>query len=261
MITREFVENVLKEQMSIKHTNGYVAKIEDNLIQGITKDLFYQELDCGKGNELEGKFLSIASSAALAVNNFGIIKKYLNAFNFEGITQFSNAGFEKEFSTGLSGVNPQLDFYLENEKNIIGFESKFLEYYQQTIACFSESYKTLTYLDDFWFELIDKYNGQKMVLDVAQLMKHSFGIINQSKKVNKKGLLVFIYWLPINYKDIDTCKILIDQINEFTSYINKQKQIEVKTMSYFEFWNTYKNDNYLQKHIENMISRYGKIHV
>lgn len=108
MINREYIENELKEKMNIKHSGGYVVTIEDNLVHGITNDLFY-----------------------------------------------------KEFSTGLSGVKPQLDFYLENNKTIIGFESKFLEYYQQTTASFSDSYKTLTYFSNTWFELIDKYQGKR----------------------------------------------------------------------------------------------------
>jgi hypothetical protein len=261
MINREHVENVLKEKMSIHHKDGYVATIEDNLIPGITNDLFLEDLSKGKGKELDSKFLSIASSAALAVNNFALIKKNKESFTFGNKSNFINAGFEKEFSTDLKGVNPQLDFYLENEKNLIGFESKFLEYYTQTTADFSKSYNNLSYLDEIWFKLIEKYQGKKMFLDVAQLMKHSFGIINQSIKANKKGSLVFIYWLPVNYKNIDTCTSFLDQIQEFANDLKQQTQIDFEAISYLDFWEMYKNDDYLSKNIEYMIDKYGNISI
>jgi len=245
--------------MLVNHSDGYVSSIEENLIPGISKDMFFNELNNGKGKELESKFLSIASSAALAVNNFALIRKYKEHFIFEHMTNFTEAGFEKEFSTDLRGIKPQLDFYLENENTVIGFESKFLEYFQETTVTFSESYNNLAYLDKIWFELIEKYNGKKMTLDVAQLMKHAFGIINQSLKLNKKGILVFIYWLPLNYKDIETCRALLEQIDELSCNFKKQKQIEFKTISYLDFWDTYRNDLYLGKHVQNMISRYGEI--
>ncbi|MEL3908910.1 MAG: hypothetical protein P1P64_07900 [Treponemataceae bacterium] len=261
MISRASVEKVIREKTKLNHKNGYIETIEENLLPKISKELFEENFRRGRGNELESKFRSVASSSALAVNNFALIKKWKDQFIFETHTNFIYAQFEKEFSTDLKGTNPQLDFYLENEEVIIGFESKFLEYFDKTTADFSQSYYTLKYLDKFWFDLMDEYQGQEFYLDVAQLLKHSFGLINQSKKANKKGYLVFVYWLPENYEDIDTCNTFLQELELFANKMKDQNMIIFKPMSYFDFWEKYQNIELFKENIKLLKDRYGGINI
>lgn len=58
-----------------------------------------------------------------------------------GERNFKVGQFERKLPTGLRGTTPNLDFFLENDNCIIGFESKFIEPLSLTLPKFSDSYK------------------------------------------------------------------------------------------------------------------------
>ena len=141
------------------NVNGYVINNSDNLLEGVHVSMFQDDLMQGGGNELKSKFNAIYSSSALVVNNFAIIKLYKEKFQFLNESKFTKAQFERQFSTGLSRLPPNLDFTLENNETILAFESKYLENLKKSKANFAESYNKdkLDYLDSFWFKLIEQY--------------------------------------------------------------------------------------------------------
>jgi hypothetical protein len=181
------VENIKKRllnKLSNPPKNDYFDNWEDNLLDDIDKNLVELDLTDGSGNELNKKFKAIHSSSALCVNNFGIFKdkELIKDFKIIGETEFINSIlFEEKLATGLQGTKPNLDAYLENLNSIIGIESKFTEYFVKKKASFEPSYnkENLGYLPNEVFDLIEKYSNKTGYLDVAQLLKHSIGLINK----------------------------------------------------------------------------------
>jgi len=250
---KEKVKKEIDEKGYLKSRNP-----EDNLIKKFKNwEEIKKELSDGNGNELENKFLALHSSSALCVNNFAPFKEhkfYDNCF-------FDTAKFEKKISTKIS--TPNLDFYLENSNTIIGFESKFTEYFNADFEhtkknlCKYYNRKELNYLHkDFMNNIVLQYisESEKMYLDVSQLIKHSIGLINESKKVNKKAILVYIFWEPENWQEVESCKKHKEELDDFLKRIGKF--IEFQHFSYSEFWKEYENCELVKEHIALVKQRY-----
>ena len=261
-MTRKYFESCIIKQSLIRNVNGYVSTIPDNLVEGITTDLFYADLIQGSGTELKSKFNALYSSSALAVNNFSIIKKYLTSFKFLDKTNFKECAFERKFITGLGGTPPNLDFIVESNTDLIAFESKYLEFLNKKEVKFADSYniKRLNYLNEFWFQLIENYRGVKLHLDVAQLIKHCIGLINYTKQADnshKNITLVYIYWTPTNADDFVAFKSHLDELVLFTNKLKKQSEIRFESITYQDFWNHYKTDEIYNDHFEKLNQRYN----
>lgn len=259
-------------EMKMNLNNGYVPSNEENLI-----DLFQNwseiknELSIGSGSELNNKFNAVHSSSALCVNNFAPFKLYKDNISFLGFSNFIEATFEKKLPTSLGGTPPNLDFYLETQHEIIGIESKFLETIDgkapnkdNNFAPYLKNISKLSYLPEGFIELIKQYDSddKKRQLDIAQLLKHSIGIIHRSKtkyeyflnSMFTKPVLVYIYWQPQNWFNID---IYCNHENEIIQFSNEiRKFITFIPISYLEFWKTYENDRRFSEHIGKIKERY-----
>jgi hypothetical protein len=264
-----------------KYVEDYLVCDEYNLIEpflGIWEKI-KEELGGGKGNELKKKFRAVKSSAALCVNNFAPLKKRSVNFSFLGYTGFceTKTQFEQELQTGLDGHSPNLDFYLENDKTIIGIESKFTEHFgrkrpnhrtqdRQTKELRNnlEPYrdrKTLDYLPEgFHGKIIDHYYGDDELkyLDIAQLIKHSIGLLKKCNK--KKAVLVYLYWEPKAVISKRSEKLFAKHQEEIEKFGEKMKlfesDIKFIPLSYPEFWKMYENDPLLKEHIGRVRERY-----
>jgi Restriction Endonuclease associating with ARP len=127
---------------------GYTLKPEDNLIQGLTRDDFWCDLESGDGSELKdtkrgpAKFCAAYSSSALAVNSFGPFRRHPERLELLGFS-FEEAQFERKCPTGLGGNAPNLDFLARGKEIVVGVESKFLEPLSGEVAGFVNSYRSL----------------------------------------------------------------------------------------------------------------------
>lgn len=242
------------------NANGYFSKNSENLIEGIDVSLFEKDLTSGSGNELQRKFNAIYSSAALAVNNFSIVKKEPSTFHYLGYSNFDECEFERKFPTELGGTAPNLDFTIENNEVVIAFEAKYLEITTKKKVKFAKSYnkEKLDYLDDFWFDIIDKYKDSRSYLDVAQLIKHAIGLINYKRKYpTKKIVLVYIYWLPENYKAFSNFVTHQNELLAFENDLKENKNLKFISTTYTEFWKTYEHENSIFKaHFDKVKKRY-----
>ncbi|EDP98579.1 hypothetical protein U8527_21445 [Kordia algicida OT-1] len=240
--------------------NGYFSTNKENLLEGIDISLFQEDLTSGSGNELQSKFNAIYSSAALAVNNFSIVKKESSTFNYLGYSNFYDAKFERKFITGLGGTAPNLDFTIENNDVVIAFESKYLEITTKKKVKFAKSYnkEKLNYLDDFWFDIINQHKDSRFYLDVAQLIKHAIGLINYKRKYStKKIVLVYIYWLPENYEAFTNFKEHQKELREFEALLKENKDLQFISTTYTEFWKAYEHENSIfKKHFNKVKKRY-----
>jgi hypothetical protein len=258
MATRKQFEKAIVERCEKPNVKGYFLNNSENLLDGINEDLYQEDLMSGSGNELKSKFNAIFSSSALAVNNFAIVKKHLTGFKFFDYSDFYDARFERQFKTELKGTPPNLDFTIENKETIIAFESKYLETLNKKKVKFADSYnkENLDYLNEFWFDLIEKYKSFNSNLDVAQLIKHSIGLLNHKRKnPHQKVILVYIYWTPDNFNDIQNFREHQKHLAEFEKDIKKSKDLKFISLTYNEFWKLYDNSIF-NEHFDKMRNRY-----
>jgi hypothetical protein len=260
MATRKFFEKAIMEKCKNPkvNSNGYFLNNSENLLDGIGVDLFQKDLMRGSGNELKSKFNAIFSSSALAVNNFSIVKKYPAKFSCFGYSNFDDVQFERQFRTGLGGTPPNLDFTIENEDVVIAIESKYLEITAKKKAKFADSYskENLSYLNDFWFKLIKDYSDFHSYLDVAQLIKHSIGLINYKRNNPEKNIvLVYLYWIPDNYESFKNFVEHKNDLIDFENMMKKNGDLNFISTSYNEFWKSYDHPIF-KEHFDKMKKRY-----
>jgi hypothetical protein len=246
---------------------GYVNSFHNNLINNFGNWLeIQQELNKGQGSEMKPdrygiiKFKAVHSSTALCVNNFAPFKQYLNKFLFLENSDFSEASFEKKLPTGIS--TPNLDFYLESSKVIIGFESKFTEILNKKFPNYNDNLKKylnrneLHYLPREFNKLIQYYiyYQDELYLDVSQLIKHSIGLIRSSHSKSVQPGLVYIYWQPVNWYDFELYRKHESEIREFKNQI--EKYVQFTPLSYLEFWKLYEFNSLFRSHIKMVKNRY-----
>jgi len=255
MIVDDVIRKLKEKSNKEIDEKGYIKSMnpEDNLCKTINNwNEIKDEIGKGQGGELKIdrsgriKFCALHSSSALCVNNFTILKNNLKGISFLQNSNFTKAVFEKKVPTGIS--TPNLDFYLENSKAIIGVESKFTEYFTSNIEhtkqnlCKYFMREDLKYLPRLFDSIIFNYlnSPEKMFLDVAQLIKHSIGLIRN--KGEKKAILVYIYWEPKSWNKKGEYQEIYEQhkyeIEEFAKKISKF--IIFKNLSYTDFWECFK---------------------
>lgn len=257
MLRKKIIKQLINNSV-MSNEKGYLNHFKDNIISTILVDDFKTDLENGDGNELYGKFQALHSSSALGVNFFGFFKRHLNKFSVFGEKDFiENAQFEKKLPTGMSRP-PNLDFYLENEKYVIGFESKFLETLSKKQPEISPAYSDdlLSLVDKGFIEIVSHYrtNKKKSYLDTAQLIKHSIGLVKN--KGNKKAKLIYIYWEPLNANEFPEYKQHKTELYEFSKLIKCISCIEFHHTTYLEFYNNFVNDNFFREHLEKFKDKY-----
>lgn len=106
---------------------GYIENPEKNLLQPEWMEFIRADYKKGGGKELEQKFWAVHSSAALVSNHFARFKKEPHYLTIASQGGFNMPIFEKQLPTGLRGIPPNLDVFLENSNVCIAIESKLLE--------------------------------------------------------------------------------------------------------------------------------------
>ena len=261
--------------------DGYLTSDDpkDNLIDLLPNcwEKIAEELNAGGGGEMKRKvdeppkFCAVHSSSALCVNNFAPFKEHRNhaKLSFLGYSGFQEAWFEEKQPTGLRGTPPHLDFYLECPEVIIGIESKFTEHLgspkppnhktgnrENNLEPYLDP-KELSYLPKGFQETIIEhyFNDDKpQRLDVAQLIKHTLGLLKNCREKKKEAILVYLYWEPLN-PTIDN--LFAEHRHNIKMFKHRIEHfIEFVPLSYPEFWKMYKDNDLLKGHIGRVRERY-----
>jgi len=249
---------------------GYVSNEKDNLLAKYPnwKEI-KNELERGDGGEFKpdrfgrAKFMAVHSSCALCVNNFALIKYHKDNVTLFGSSGFIKTEFEKKNPTCISSRPSNLDFYLESNKLVIGIESKFSELASPKLpnTRLDKYYKHKNLpenLDKEYNKIIKFYMDcrEKLHLDAAQLIKHLIGLSWASiKNDNKKTKLVYLYWVPLNHKDIE---IYQKHKNELATFKDQVKilPISFEAYSYIEFWKMMEKNAVLSDCVKKIKERY-----
>jgi len=214
-----------------------IAQLElsNLLLPHVPVELVRAALDNAAGNELgSGKLASPESSSALAVNGFGFFLERPELLpRFPGLEDLDwppiKVDIERQMRFPWSGGrHPWLDAAVETTSNLIGVESKRFEPFRdRKKAKLSDAYWRDVWGDgmDEWCAMRDRLRSDPAAyvhLDAAQLVKHAFGLSTQAKKLQKKGILLYLYAEPSSGRIIsdESFSRHREEISEFTDAVS-----------------------------------------
>jgi hypothetical protein len=223
---------------------------------------FEADLRQGDGNELAGKFLSVHSSSALAVNTFAPFKRdpgQLCLFEHAGLNV---DGFERKCDAGVGRGPPNLDAIASNRNSIVAIESKCTEHLTAHRAEFSDAYNKE--IQDWrrkttWFDEMNRLVAQPdsyLFLDVAQLVKHAFGLGFCFQ--DQEATLLYLYWEPQNFADIPELVTHRKEVKQLSQNISGSKP-KFLAASYRELWDAWMKQKlpvWLPAHVNELRRRY-----
>jgi hypothetical protein len=263
MIRRDLVEKKFSEHLGL--STHYFSNDDECFLSNVSKEMFWDDLVQGDGNELHGdppKIRSVGSSSALVVNSFAPWKTDLMNLNIDGYQGFENLFFEKKFDNGLRGNSPNLDVALYRDDILIAIESKFLEPLSYKKPTFSNSYHQITdhRKNTKWFKAMEEICNNKIsfkYLDAAQLIKHFFGLCYKQEKETVK--LIYVYWEPINAIELPQFVEHRAEIEMFSNVVSGDSLLSFNSISYNELWNQWNKDLIdpkMKQHISELKDRY-----
>jgi hypothetical protein len=243
---------------------GYVKTIGENLLAVYPNwDDIKQELENSNGNELSIrnnriKFQAVHSSSTLCVNSFAMIKLHKKEISLFKTNGFLCAEFEKKLNTGIS--TPNLDFYLANDMKRIGIESKFTEILKSKLPNKNlEKYLLRDLkLPEGLNDAIKYYMNcdEKIHLDAAQLLKHIIGLLTECfDNHSKTASLIYLYWLPLNWRDIAIYQKHEEEIKTFKEKVSGVL-VPVYTYSYIEFLDMLEKNKNMENTVKKLKERY-----
>lgn len=245
---------------------GYVLTLNDNLSPGVLLEQFEEDLNHGDGNELKAKFLAAHSSSALAVNSFAPFKARPGDLQIAGTGSFNLLKFERQCPTGLrGGTPPNLDLVCESDSSVVAIESKCTEYlHVGKPALFSEAYDRQI-VDERrsgrWFKAMDEVASGRLRfnhLDVAQLIKHSFGVARCFP--NRTTTLLYLFWEPLDAAAYEAFVEHRTEIARFAETVGNDAP-KFRAMSYAELWASWTSrtdvPSWLSDHVSNLRKRYS----
>ena len=247
----------------------YTREPVENLVPGVTREDFWDDLKDGNGNELldsrqaPAKFCAAYSSAALAVNTFGPFRHSPGNLMLAGHVDFSESRFERKCPTPLNGPPPNLDFFAAGPKTLVAVESKFLETIDRPKVSFSPRYETViqTLAEPGWQDtyraLLD--DPSKFThLDAAQLVKHYLGIRNTFQDCRVTKVLVYLFWEPTNADDFPEFRQHRREVELFSRAV-EGSEIRFVALSYSQLWQNWSTESGwddMLAHIEALRQRY-----
>ena len=242
---------------------GYSLRLEDNLVEGVSRDEFEADYVAAAGQELGGKMRAAHSSAALVVNTFALWRKSPSTRFLADVTGFSALRFEVVFPTGLGGTPPHLDLVAYGPAPI-AVESKCLEYLTPKTPVFSRSYDTITDArrDSPWFGLIDLLRADPeryRYLDVAQLVKHALGLMRAP--FIEDVTLLYLYWEPLNHADFAEFQSHREEIASLQTGLECAKP-PMRSITYAEIWGDWRKgdkEKWLNTHLDRLHERYAVV--
>lgn len=177
-------------------------------LPGVAVDHVLERLAKAGGKELDsGKFFSPESSAALAVNTFGrFVDAPADLPPFPGVEwDAPPIRVEVEYCARFpwaGGRHPWLDAMVETPRRLFGIESKRFEPFRDAKrVVLSTAYDRPVWGDAMRpFEAMrDRLRSRAVrfeFVDAAQLVKHAFGLVTDSRRLAKTAGLIYLFAEP-----------------------------------------------------------------
>ena len=187
------LQSALRERMPREtDRKGYVRLPEENLVDGVCMAQFEEDLREGDGDELRMKFCAAHSSTALAVNCFAWFKspERRQSLSLLNRTGAKDLHFEYKLPIFKGGTPPNMDVWIERGDEVLAIESKLTEYFVKKPAKFSTAYDRLkapVHSESCWWGVYEQAKKWPPAhLDIAQLVKHYFGLWTYRRKDNSQ---------------------------------------------------------------------------
>lgn len=268
LATRAFARALKKSRPEVSLSPvGYVGSIDDNLVTGVERRQFEDDLAQGDGNELAEKFLAAHSSSALAVNSFAPFKDVPSDLVLGRLVGFESVKFERKCPTGIrGGTPPNLDLVASNADRVVGVESKCLEYLRSRSTTQTGSAFQTAYFEQIrdarrrgpWFQAMRNFSHSEpfLHLDAAQLIKHAFGLAHCFKE--RRVTLLYLFWEPSDAADFQIFAFHRSEIARFSQTVEGGFPC-FRAMSYPELWSLWSEKirpPWLIAHAANLRKRY-----
>lgn len=245
-------------------SRGYVLDLADNLLPDISRADIAGEFAAGAGNELEAKMLAPWSSSALAVNSFAPWRDKPEQLRLGGVGGFSGRfAFEAKCDHGVRGERPHLDVLLHRDGEVVGVESKCLEYTRtHPKPVVSDAYWVLRECGDAratsrWFAVLEQVASFAR-LDAYQLVKHYLGLVYSYPSLRRT--LVYLYWEPTN-NDEPLIRDHRAEIARFAALVAGDATCRFVALAYGEHWRELDTladaPPWLPQHLRLLRLRYG----
>jgi hypothetical protein len=131
---------------------GYVPRLEDNLLPGVPVEIVRAALAAGAGQELDRKIRAVHSSAALVANCFGPWLREPGRFELAGRRGFET--LELEFPCRIfdspRATPAHLDLLARGPGGIVAIESKLTEHLKPPAPVFRPAYDRFLPAADPW---------------------------------------------------------------------------------------------------------------
>ncbi len=229
------------------------------MVSGVRIEQFESDLRQGDGSELRMKFCAVHSSAALAVNSFARFKDQPKDLVLLGEEGAGNIQFEMQMEIIAGRRSSNLDVWVDRGVKKVAIESKLLEYFEPKKPEFAEAYKAMKQIAEqsWWSVCENAWNGTPQLLDVAQLVKHYFGLRRFQKATEQPPdlTLLYLFWEPLNWQEIEECKQHRNQVKELEEKV-AASSIGFRWMTYTQLWQDWMAIPKLEEHARNLKARY-----
>lgn len=237
---------------------------ETKFLLGVPADHVLQRLKLAGGKEVEsGKFASPESSAALAVNTFGwFVKRPETTPPVPGLdfVDWPAKSVEVEYCARFpwaGGRHPWLDAAITTPQWLIGVESKRFEPFRDAKrASLSEAYDR-----DCWGENMARFCAMRdrlratpstfKYLDVAQLVKHAYGLVTDAKRMSRRPALLYLFAEPAMRGTVpittEAHRAHRSEIDTFTRAIDGD-EVRFAACSYRDWLATWRSSGGLAEH-------------
>jgi len=164
---------------------------------------------------------------------------------------------QKQFlATGAGRGIANLDVLLQGNNIFLGVESKLIEPLTKKKADFSDKYHSVieSVADPSWrsvYNTLKKQQDNYTHLDAAQLVKHYLGLRQTPNE--KSVILVYLYWEPMNAKDISIYQKHTEEIKDLKERLSGA-DTPLLSISYPELWREMEASN--PKHVARLRERY-----
>ena len=130
--------------------------------------------------------------------------------------------------------------------------------FQSKEAKFKEKYhrSSLEWADEecWWKVLDDAKTAGKRHLDVAQLVKHYFGISNYLRKHGGNATLLYLFWEPLNWNKVAVCRQHRAEVEELAKRV-RGSRVKFEWKTHPQLWKEWSTVPLLASHATNLKTR------
>ena len=247
--------------------DGRLAKLDDNLVKGVTPSIFEADFQADGGDEMHGEMRAPHASSALAVNAFSRWRADPHLLHFAGHRGFTAIRFEQQYQTGLGGVPAYFDTFAEAGEVAFGVEVKCLEYltrpspkYLQGFAeTIEAAYAKHGPAGRGWLGMVTRLKStpeHHKVLFTAQLVKQALALADRNPR--SPACLVYLFWEPSNWREFDVFRQHHAELNELADQVGDDR-VSFDFQSFttlFRQWTTEREPSWIGEHAAALLGRY-----